>query len=238
MEVIKFGDWTFIEIVKNKHGKNDYKCECKCGIIKVVDRKNLLTGRSKRCANCRSKDMSMAEFMIGKKFGKYLVLEKANTNNKDTHYKCLCDCGKYKTVRGTDLRKGNSHQCHSCALNSQIKHGMVNSKSYSAWKSMRQRCNNKNTKAFMLYGGRGIIVCERWNSFNNFYEDMGDLPFKGAQLDRINNDGNYEPSNCRWVTAKENINNRRCSRKGEIKYIYIKKEKLCERCLPIGDSNV
>jgi hypothetical protein len=74
---------------------------------------------------------------------------------------------------------------------------------------MKARCNNKNNPNYHNYGGRGIQVCERWKAFENFYEDMGDPPFKGANLDRINNDGNYEPSNCRWVTKKENQRNKR-----------------------------
>ena len=81
---------------------------------------------------------------------------------------------------------------------------------YTIWCSMRQRCNNPSDAAFKYYGGRGIRVCERWGDFRNFLADMGSRP-KGLWLDRINNDGDYEPSNCKWSTPKEQANNRRSS---------------------------
>lgn len=83
-----------------------------------------------------------------------------------------------------------------------------NPKEYRAWKAMRKRCNNKNYHAYHRYGGRGITICDRWDSFENFYEDMGNSPSNIHQLDRIDNDGDYKPLNCRWVTPKENANNR------------------------------
>ncbi len=83
---------------------------------------------------------------------------------------------------------------------------------YRLWAGMRRRCNNKNEKSYPRYGGRGIKVCERWSSFKAFKEDMGERPTSKHQLDRIDNGGDYEPGNCRWVTAKENSNNRRSSR--------------------------
>ncbi len=87
-------------------------------------------------------------------------------------------------------------------------HGMTSSPEYRSWLAMKQRCYYHKTRCFHVWGGRGITVCDRWkNSFTAFYDDMGTKPFKGAQLDRINNDGNYEPENCRWVTAKQNSQN-------------------------------
>jgi len=88
-------------------------------------------------------------------------------------------------------------------------HGMAGTLIYTTWLDMKQRCYYPKSINFNIYGGRGITVCERWNkSFRNFYKDMGDRPFKGAQLDRIDNNGNYSPNNCRWVTTTENNRNR------------------------------
>lgn len=90
------------------------------------------------------------------------------------------------------------------------RHGMHKTKEYNSWAAMIQRCTNKNTNEYKNYGGRGITVCDRWKkSFIDFYKDMGEKPFPHAQIDRINNDGNYEPNNCRWVSPKTNNRNKR-----------------------------
>lgn len=89
-----------------------------------------------------------------------------------------------------------------------ITHGMSRTATWMSWNSMKSRCNNKNASNFRIYGGRGIKICKRWNKFENFYKDMGERP-EGKFLDRIDCNGNYKPSNCRWATAKENGRNRR-----------------------------
>ncbi len=92
----------------------------------------------------------------------------------------------------------------------QTKHGMTRTKVYCAWVGMKMRCYDKNSTNFKYWGGRGITVCKRWiNSFENFYKDMGDPPTKTHSVDRINNNGNYTPKNCRWATKKEQVKNRR-----------------------------
>ena len=94
------------------------------------------------------------------------------------------------------------------------RHGKTKTSVYRTWCGMKRRCLSTDDKDYKNYGKRGITICDRWeNSFIAFYQDMGDKPFPKAQIDRINNDGNYEPSNCRWVTSKENCNNRRPKRK-------------------------
>lgn len=95
----------------------------------------------------------------------------------------------------------------------QITHQKSYSKVYRTWIAMKSRCTNTNEPNYINYGARGIFVCERWNRFENFYEDMGDLPFYDAQLDRIDNEDGYYKENCRWVSCKENSKNRRTTKK-------------------------
>lgn len=103
------------------------------------------------------------------------------------------------------------------------RHGKSKTSIYDIWHGMKQRCINPNNKDYEKYGGRGITVCDRWfNSFENFYTDMGDKPFKGAQLDRKENDKGYYKDNCRWVTSKQNNNNRRNPKGRKLTPIQIK----------------
>lgn len=158
--------------------------------------------------------------MKNKKYNRLFVLEYSHTKGKRSFWKCLCDCGEIKLIRGTTLRNGETKSC-GC-WNSEVvskrsyKHGhaprIKRSKTYVAWYSMFCRCLYPKNKHYKNYGGRGISVCDRWKDFRNFLADMGESP-KNLTLDRINNDGNYEPGNCRWTTRKENNNNRRPAKK-------------------------
>lgn len=152
--------------------------------------------------------------IVGQRFGRLLVIKRIN-NDKWGHaqWVCKCACGTEKIILGYNLNSGAIKSC-GCLHNegNNTKHGHTKnnkfSKIYAAWRNMIQRCVDPNDKNYQHYGGRGIKVCKRWMKFKNFLEDMGEVP-KGYQIDRINNDGNYCKSNCRWVTSKINNRNKR-----------------------------
>jgi hypothetical protein len=147
--------------------------------------------------------------MAGRRFGRLNVICRAADPGKRARWLCQCDCGNVHIVAGSTLRNSRVQSC-GCLFKATngLRHNKSFTPEYAAWKDMRYRCENPNSHAWKGYGGRGIKVCERWQNFENFYIDMGPRPL-GMTLDRINNDGNYEPGNCRWTTRKEQRLNQR-----------------------------
>lgn len=154
--------------------------------------------------------MSRPVEMEGKKFGRLFVLSRAGSNKRGlAKWICKCDCGRSLKVNGADLRNGNTASC-GCSLNKSNGEAKTRTPEYGCWESMISRCENKNNKYWHNYGGRGIKVCPTWrNSFVTFLSDVGRRPSREYSLDRINNDGDYEPGNVRWATREQQNQNRR-----------------------------
>jgi len=154
--------------------------------------------------------------LIGQKFGRLTVLSEAKTRkNWARFWRCKCVCGTEKEISQNKLRRGETKSCGCWAKDhpARFVHGMSHTREHGTWNRLRYRCYDKNDPKYYRYGARGIKVCDRWlgsNGFENFYCDMGDKP-KGTSIGRINNNGDYEPSNCRWENAKQQAQNRSTS---------------------------
>lgn len=151
--------------------------------------------------------------MVGKRFGMLTVVERDHgVDMTGAYWSCKCDCGSIKTVRGTALRQGLISACgcirRGVGRKTMTKHGNYGHPLYNTWHHMMNRCYKAKGGDLEMYQNRGIKVCDRWHDFKSFANDMGERP-PNKSLDRRDNDGNYEPSNCRWATAKEQANNTR-----------------------------
>lgn len=170
---------------------------------------------------------------IGKKYGYVTVLRYLGSNhNHKTMVKCQCDCGNIFDVVHADLISGNTKSCGKCDLiipshNRADYHGLTHTRVYQSWVGMKLRCYNKSSEKYSSYGAKGIVVCDEWkNNFKAFYEWAINNGYRDdLTIDRIDVNGNYEPSNCRWITLSEQSWN-----KQNTIYVYVKGEKLnlCE----------
>jgi hypothetical protein len=152
--------------------------------------------------------------LTGRRFERLTVIGEAEPDkNGHARWNCRCDCGEEKTILSTHLVRGSIRSCGCQRAKRRTKHKQSRTKLYKVWEEMKQRCNNQNNASYSNYGNRGISVCPEWqDDFQVFYDwAMENGYADGLQIDRINNDGDYEPGNCRWVTKKENLRNKRQS---------------------------
>lgn len=211
----KFGRWMVLGVARY-HGGGDgisWLCRCECGTVHRVGQSCLLGGMSKSCGCLRRerKDLSISS---GDRFGRLTVLRDLGTRGKQSRdWLCQCDCGALpRAVPQTSLKSGQTQSCGCLGAERRraacTTHGHHKSPEYRIWYGMRGRCENPNEFAFRDYGGRGILICERWSQFENFLADMGHRP-AGTSIERLDNDLGYEPDNCVWATKHQQSRNRR-----------------------------
>ena len=208
---------TILKVIKGRTGYS-YVCKCDCGKEVTLNQYRFTGKANAQSCGCIRHNIKN---MKGQKFGRLLVLEFAEVRRRNAHWKCLCDCGKEVIVAGSRLRNGTSKSCGCLTIEASKSRGYSNAQGYSStklytvWNGMKHRCEDPKSKSYRFYGQRGVSICDEWkNDFSAFrkwaYESgyVEDV-FGVYTLDRIDPYGNYEPSNCRWISIAEQQRNKR-----------------------------
>jgi hypothetical protein len=149
--------------------------------------------------------------LVGKRFGRLVVIKRNPGPKIGSKWMCLCDCGKTKVIIGSNLRAGYTQSCgclhREKSVEANIKHGGQYMPEYKVWCGIRNRCFNPRAPRYPYYGGRGIKVSEKWSSFNQFITDMGPRPHGRYSIERVDGNKDYEPGNCIWATQKTQMRN-------------------------------
>jgi hypothetical protein len=227
----RFGRLVAREIVGRDGYRILWRCDCDCGRSKVAPTTRLRGGNTRSCgclhresvlASHLRRGHKTAEQRIGETHARLTILSIVDrVVGGDCRILTRCECGREHVALLGNVVSGMTRSC-GCLLDEarrqpkNVIHGLAHTSEYRTWQGMLRRCENPDEASYHNYGGRGIRVCERWHSFESFYADMGTKPSPRHSLDRINNDGNYEPGNCRWATSKQQCRNTRRTQRFEI----------------------
>lgn len=208
-----FGKLTVLQKAEKRGRHTMWLCRCECGAQSIAQTSNLTRRHTTSCGCSKGRVWNLPN-LTGKRFGRLVVLNLTRVHRSGSltrAWRCQCDCGKTCICSATNLTQATVVSCGCYNREIITRHGLSGTKIHRAWVSMRSRCSDPKVPGYKDYGGRGIKVCERWSSFELFMQDMG-IPEPGMQIDRIDNDGNYDPGNCRWADVKQQSENRRSTR--------------------------
>ena len=218
----RFGKLTAVELYSVVNKRSTWRCVCDCGKTHVAAVSRLRNGDTKSCGCLVHKPAHNALDLTGVRFGRLVAIELDSVlRRKKSLWKCQCDCGNVRVVEISSLRSGTTQSCGCLYRESRsqinLKHGCSRpgqqTPEFKTWQRMKSRCHIPSDGCYYKYGGRGIQVCERWrSSFEAFLADMGLRPGPEYSIDRKNNAGHYEPSNCHWTTREVQSRNKRNNR--------------------------